>query len=153
MDFLKSLLPAEWSMRFFEPETDTEPGAHIYLHIPVTDTIFQFRQNVSRYDVVEFIKELHDEPTDTRFIIESASRLFMLNTILTDKETNQLLDQLEPFRKQSAIFIGDSTLEIEHDKTDDGAWVTSITKHFGTGPSDKPVAVINNSEYLATEDI
>lgn len=140
-------------MRFFEPETDTEPGAHIYLHIPATDTIFQFRQNVSRYDVVEFIKWVHDESPDTQLIIESASRLFMLNTILTDKEAYKLLDQLAPFRKQSAIFMKDSSLDVNHDKNDAGAWVTDIYKHFGTDSSDKPVAVINNDEYLASESI
>lgn len=147
MDFIKSLLPAEWSIRFFEPETDTEPGAHIYLHIPATDTVFRFRQNISRYDVVEFIKELHDNPDmTTPAIIEAASRLFLINTVLTDKDAKELLEQLSPFQKQAAIFMRDSVIEIEHDKTEMGAWVTSIYKQFGAEPSNKPVAQITNSD-------
>lgn len=147
MDFIKSLLPVEWSIRFFEPETDTEPGAHIYLHIPATDTVLRFRQNISRYDVVEFIKELHDNhDITTPAIIESASMLFLINTIITDKDSKTLLEQLSPLQKQAAIFMRDSVIEIEHDKTETGAWITSIFKQFGTDPSDKPVALITNND-------
>ena len=147
MDFLKSLLPVEWSIRFFEPETDTEPGAHIYLHIPAMDTVFRFRQNVSRYDVIEFIKELHDDADmSTPKIIEAASKLFLINSILTEKDSRQLLEQLSPFQKQSAIFMRDSVIEIEHDKNETGAWITSIFKQFGTDTDMKPIAIITNSD-------
>ena len=61
MDFLQSLLPTEWILRLFKPDEDTEPGASIYLHIKDDDVTFRFRNDVSRYDVVEFIKEIHDD--------------------------------------------------------------------------------------------
>lgn len=154
MDFIKSLLPAEWSMRFFEPETDTQPGAHIYLHVMSTDSVFRFRQGVSRYDVVEFLKEIHDnsELTKEEFI-ETASRLFMVNTILNDKDAKHLLGQFEPFRRQSIIFMRDSILNMEHDKNENNEWITSIFKQFGTDETNKPVALITNSDTLDAASI
>ena len=59
-----------------------------------------------------------------------------------------MLEQLSPFQKQSAIFMRDSVIEIEHDKTETGAWITSIYKQFGTDPADKSIAQITNSDVI-----
>ncbi len=147
MDFIKSLLPAEWNMRLFEPETDTAPGAHIYLHITETDSVYRLKTGASRYAIVELLKELHDDALDTT---EFASRLTAILHINLSRE-NEIAETFQSFSREEAIFMGSTRLIIEHDKNEAGAWVTTFIKVFDKAKrtfEEKPIAYITNSVEL-----
>lgn len=145
MDFLQSLLPKEWALRLFKPEEDTLPDAAIYLHIKDEDATFRFRNDVTRYDVVEFLKEIHDDnllnDEHTELIKKKITKLFLIDASLPKNYLLELINQFKCFQKTEIIFMRQSSIEIEHTKGDDGMWLTSIYKKFN-GSDDKPIAVI-----------
>jgi len=145
MDFLQSLLPTEWVLRLFKPDEDTEPGSAIYLHIKEDDVTFRFKNNVSRYDVVEFIKEIHDDNlldgNYNELVKQRLSTLFLMDITLPDQYFLDTQNQFKCFQKTKVIFMKQSSIEIEHTKSDDGSWLTSIYKKFN-GSGDNPIAII-----------
>jgi hypothetical protein len=150
MDFLKSLLPVEWSMRLFEPETDTVPGAAIYLHISETDAVYRLKKDVSRYQVVELLKDMHDGEIAEPDLPNKLSELFIINFV-GKIDTERLMSIFRPFLKAEAIFAGQTELIIEHDKDEQGNWITSFIKKFDKAKrlyDEKPIAVLcNNPEF------
>ena len=150
MDFIQSLLPVEWALRLFDP--DTSPGIHIYLHIKETDSVFRFKPAVSRYDVVEFLKTMHETDLllNTPEFVASVSKLFLVDPQLNDKQVAELREQFAPFSKQSIIFMKDTQIEIEHNKTDNNQWLTTFTKKFNNNQTPNIIAVISNNDTLDT---
>lgn len=66
MDFLlKNILPISLYIKWFNPKEDLEDGCNIYLHLnnvlDNTTYSLKFKKGVSRYDVVSFLKNLHDK--------------------------------------------------------------------------------------------
>jgi hypothetical protein len=145
MDFLQSLLPTEWVLRLFKPDEDTEPGASIYLHIKDDDSIFRFRNGVSRYDVVEFIKEVHDDNlldgNHNELVKQRLSTLFLMDIALPEQYFLDTQNQFKCFQRTNIIFMKQSNIEIEHTKSEDGSWLTCIYKKFN-GSGDTPIAII-----------
>lgn len=145
MEFLQSLLPTEWVLRLFKPDEDTEPGAAIYLHIKDDDTTFRFKNGVTRYDVVEFIKEIHDDnlldSEHNELFKQRLSTLFLMDTVLSERYFINIQNQFKCFQRTEVIFMKQSSIEIEHSKSDDGIWLTSIYKKFN-GSGDSPIAII-----------
>jgi hypothetical protein len=145
MEFLQSLLPTEWALRLFKPDEDTEPGAAIYLHIKEDDTTFRFRNDVSRYDVVEFIKEIHDDNLldgeHNELVKQRLATLFLIDDTLPERYFTDTQQQFKCFQRKEVIFMKQSSIEIEHTKGEDGSWLTSIYKKFN-GSGDNPIAII-----------
>jgi hypothetical protein len=149
MDFLQSLLPTEWILRLFKPDEDTEPGASIYLHIKDDDVTFRFRNDVSRYDVVEFIKEIHDDNLldgeHNELVKQRISTLFLIDNTLSERLFLDIYQQFKCFQRTEVIFMRQSSIEIEHTKGEDGTWLTSIYKKYN-GSSDNPIALITTKQ-------
>lgn len=67
---LKKFFPANLYLKWFNPKEDNTKGVNVYLHIK--DTInnstftLKFKPGVSRYDVVAFLKQIHDLPHQAR---------------------------------------------------------------------------------------
>ncbi len=145
MDFIQSLLPSEWLLRLFKPDEDTVPGAAIYLHIKEDDVTFRFRNGVSRYDVVEFIKEIHDDDLldgeRNELVKQRLAKLFMIDPTLPEKYFIDTCNQFKCFQRTEVIFMRQSSIDIDHTKGEDGSWVTSIYKKFND-LSDSPIAII-----------
>lgn len=145
MDFLKSLLPTEWVLRLFNPDEDTELGASIYLHIEDNDATFRFRNGISRYDVVEFIKEIHDDDLlnneNNELVKQRLTSLFLIDSTLPEKYFTETYKQFNCFQRTEVIFMRQSSIEVEHTKGEDGCWITSIYKKFN-GSGDRPIAII-----------
>jgi hypothetical protein len=147
MDFLQSLLPTEWRLRLFKPDEDTEPGTHIYLHIREDDVTFRFKHDVSRYDVVEFLKELHDDDLlngeHDELFKERVTGLFLIDSTMQASYYSNIMQQFKDFKQNNVIFMKRSSIEIEHEKSPELGWVTSIYKRFNS-EDEKPIAVITN---------
>lgn len=145
MDFLQSLLPTEWILRLFKPDEDTESGVAIYLHIKDDDVTFRFRNGVSRYDVVEFIKEIHDDNLldgeHNELVKQRLASLFLIDPTLPEKYFMDTYHQFKCFQRTEVIFMRQSSIEVTHAKGEDGSWLTSIYKKFN-GSEDKPIAII-----------
>lgn len=155
MDFLQSLLPAEWLLKLFKPDEDSMPGAHIYLHVREDDVSFRFKNNVTRYDVVEFLKELHDDLLNgnhNELFKQRMLTLFLLDTEQSDSYFNGLMEHFRDFKKTDVIFMKQSSLRIEHEKMDDSSWLTSIYKtmpNINNESDNKAIAVITTKDtYL-----
>ena len=147
MDFLQSLLPTEWRLRLFKPEEDSDPGAHIYLHIREDDATFRFKNDVSRYDVVEFLKELHDDDLlngeHDELFKQRATTLFLIDNTMNVDYYKDIMMQFKDFQQNNVIFMKKSSIEIEHEKSTELGWITSIYKRFNSA-DEKPIAVITN---------
>lgn len=145
MDFLQSLLPTEWALRLFKPDEDTVEGAAIYLHIKNDDVTFRFRTGVTRYDVVEFIKEIHDDNLldgeHNEEVIQRITKLFLVDDTLPQNVYADIIKQFTCFVRTEVIFMRQSSIEVEHDKNEDGTWLTSIFKKFNNS-GDNAIAVI-----------
>jgi len=61
MEFLKSIIPDDWYLRFFPPEEDTREGVQIYLHIREGKYIIPVSKGVSRSQVVELLKDINSD--------------------------------------------------------------------------------------------
>jgi len=61
---LKSLFPANLYLRWFNPKEDNNKGVNVFLHIKDINNngtyTLKFKPNVSRYDVVSFLKQIHE---------------------------------------------------------------------------------------------
>lgn len=145
MDFLQSLLPTEWALRLFKPDEDTAPGTSIYLHIKDDDSTFRFKNDISRYDVVEFIKELHDDNLldgeHNELVKQRLTTLFLIDATLPERYFIDTQQQFKCFQRTDVIFMKQSSIEVEHTKGEDGSWLTSIYKKFN-GSDNSPIAII-----------
>lgn len=75
---LKNIIPTSLYLKWFNPKEDLAHGNNVYLHIydSVNNSTFslKFKHGVSRYDVVAFLKELHDKKHQSRTFQTLASR-------------------------------------------------------------------------------
>jgi hypothetical protein len=104
-----------------------------------TTLTLKFRQGVSRFDVVTFIKKLHDEVSGTfdesennenneeiKNIKEEFSNLF---EFYSNKELDNAFQKLNIFTKTEYIFLGKSDITVSHDQDDDNKlWYTHFYK-------------------------
>lgn len=75
---LKNIIPTSLYLKWFNPKEDLAQGNNVYLHIydNVNNSTFslKFKHGVTRYDVVAFLKELHDKKHQSRTFHTSSSR-------------------------------------------------------------------------------
>ena len=137
---LKVLLPDYLYLKLFNPDEDTNNGINVFLHINDMDNVntltLKFRQGVSRFDVVTFIKNLHDEVScslddnenneEIKTIKEEFSNLF---EFYSNKELDNAFQKLNIFTKTEYIFLGKSDITISHEQDDDNKlWYTHFYK-------------------------
>lgn len=166
MEFLKSIIPDDWYLRFFPPEEDTREGVQLYLHIREGKYIIPIAVGVSRSRVVEFLKDINTdssldkdmEPdennpeTDVELGKQSTSGLpdDLGNQIpelfaLPAKTISQIL--IDTFNGAEILFVGGGELIIEHEKdAATGMWQTWFSKTIKQ--EQRRVACINTSKLV-----
>jgi hypothetical protein len=59
MEFLKSIIPDDWYLRFFPPEEDNQENVKLYLHIRDGKYIIPIKQGQTRSQVVGLLKDIN----------------------------------------------------------------------------------------------
>lgn len=169
MEFLKSIIPDDWYLRFFPPEEDTKEGIQIYLHIREGKYIIPVAQGVSRSRVVEFLKDINSdssldkdaEPDENtpETDLEKGKQQESDNFGLTDELGQQITELfalppktisqilIDTFNGAEILFVGGGELTIEHEKDPaTGMWRTWFSKTIKQ--EQRRVACINTSKLI-----
>jgi len=169
MEFLKSIIPDDWYLRFFPPEEDNREGVQLYLHIREGKYIIPVAQGISRSQVVEFLKDVNtdsnleqdEEPEENipsediesganaddellGLSAELGQQLGLLFT-LPPKAISQII--IDTFNGAEILFVGGGELAIEHEKdTSSGMWQTWFSKTIRQ--EQQRIACINTSKIV-----
>ena len=157
MNFIRSLIPNEWYMKFFSPpEDDVENNPNgIYFHIRHPNISLPLNlPNTSRYDVVSFFQNYHDNEYHNSLsqseLLEQVAQLFNLSSLeetSKDKQYEEFQRCFECFQQEEMVFVRPSFLEIDHDPDDNNKWITTFTKTTDNGKngvSEDVIASINS---------
>ena len=167
MEFLKSIIPDDWYLRFFPPEEDSREGVQLYLHIREGKYIIPVAQGVSRSQVVEFLKDVNSDSALEEGVEQSVGQ--DENTPvdeeqglpdMSDGELGQQLGQLfelpaksisqiivDTFNGAEIVFVGGGELIVEHEKDPaSGMWQTWFAKTIRQ--EQLRVACINTSKLV-----
>lgn len=143
---IKFLFGDETYLSWFNPGDDGNNNVKIFLHLNRINISLRLKNDVSRYDIIQFIRKIHDEDLmkDQK---EFKSQYFKL--FHTEKEINKedLIKNLKAFRifkKDTILFVNNgSTIEVQ--QSDElGDWITRINKK--NNDNIENIAIINNSE-------
>jgi hypothetical protein len=149
MEFLKSIIPDDWYLRFFPPEEDSREGVQLYLHIREGKYIIPVARGVSRSQVVEFLKDINSDSALEEGVEQSVEQ--DENTPIdeerglpdmSDGELGKQLGQLfelpaksisqiivDTFNGAEILFVGGGELIVEHEKDPaSGMWQTWFAK-------------------------
>lgn len=172
MDFLKSIIPDDWYLRFFPPEEDGQPGIQLYLHIREGKYIIPVAQGISRSRVVEFLKDINSdsgldqEPEDENapseiaendiemgqpdtheipgFSTELGHQMSELFAI-PPKTISQII--IDTFNGAEILFVGGGEITVEHEKdAATGMWETWFSKTIKQ--DQRRIACINTSKLV-----
>lgn len=120
MDFLKSIIPDDWYLRFFPPEEDTKENIKLYLHVRDGKYIIPVKHGLTRSDVVSLLKDINsesgnitDQEDDTQQIEELQTKMNEVFDIPADTIYRIVYDT---FSGAEILFVGGGELSIEHDK-------------------------------------
>ncbi len=145
MDILKAILPDTWYMNLFSPEEDAIN--RLYLHIK-NNTTLRIAQGVSRVDVVDFLKSIHESSLiseNESEIAEIRSKIGTLFEVSNDKVVDELMGTIpDVFSKEQTVFVSGSEMKICHDKNETGKWITRVLKEIGSKETE--LAVICDSQ-------
>jgi hypothetical protein len=146
MDILKAILPDTWYMNLFSPEEDATN--RLYLHIK-NNTTLRIAQGVSRVDVVDFLKSIHESSliseneAEIAEIRQKISALFEISG--GEKAVNELMGTIpDVFSREQTVFVSGSEMKICHDKNESGKWITRVLKE--TGSKENELGVICDSQ-------
>ena len=166
MEFLKSIIPDDWYLRFFPPEEDTREGVQLYLHIRDGKYIIPIASGVSRSRVVEFLKDINTDSSLDKDM-ESDENNPEKDVELGKQSTSGLPDELgsqipelfalpaktisqiliDTFNGAEILFVGGGELIIEHEKdAATGMWQTWFSKTIKQ--EQRRVACINTSKLV-----
>lgn len=156
MNFIKSLLPDDWYLKFFSPPEDNKEfnPSGIYLHIKQPNVSLPLNlNNTSRYDVVSFFQKYHDndyyQTLSQDKLLDQVNNLFCIThqqNKNSEKQYEELLKCFESFQQNEMVFIRPSHLEIEHNPDNNEKWITIFTKSIDNGKngvSEEVIASIN----------
>ncbi len=145
MDILKAILPDTWYMNLFSPEEDATN--RLYLHIK-NNTTLRIAQGVSRVDVVDFLKSIHESSLiseNEAEIAEIRQKISTLFEVTNDKIVDELMGTIpDVFSREQTVFVSGSEMKICHDKNDSGKWITRVLRE--TGSKETELAVICDSQ-------
>ncbi len=149
MEFLKSIIPDDWYLRFFPPEEDSKEGVQLYLHIRDGKYIIPVSPGVSRSQVVEFLKDINtddnlaalseqDENTPEKDLEANEEHATSTNEILQQlgdifalpaKTISQII--IDTFNGAEIVFVGGGEVTVEHEKDPEtGIWHTWFVKNI-----------------------
>jgi hypothetical protein len=161
MEFLKSIIPDDWYLRFFPPEEDSQEGVQLYLHIREGKYIIPVASGVSRSKVVEFLKDINsdnsleqenendentpkEEITSSKLSGELGQQLGELFA-LPAKTIGQII--IDNFNGAEILFVGGGEITVEHEKDpESGMWHTWFTKTIKQEP--RKIACINTTKLV-----
>jgi len=169
MEFLKSIIPDDWYLRFFPPEEDSQPGVQLYLHIREGKYIIPVAQGISRSRVVEFLKDINSdssldqEPEDENAPSSNPEKDVELGKSADDGENTGLGQQmgelfaippktisqiiLDTFNGAEILFVGGGEITVEHEKdAATGMWQTWFSKTIRQ--EQRRIACINTSKLI-----
>lgn len=169
MDFLKSIIPDDWYLRFFPPEEDSRVGVQLYLHVREGKYIIPVAPGISRSQVVEFLKDVNadtnleheEEPDDNTPSedIEAAKssidehlglsgelgQQLGILFILPPKAISQII--IDTFNGSEILFVGGGEIIVEHEKDPDtGMWHTWFSKTIRQ--EQQRIACINTTKLV-----
>jgi hypothetical protein len=172
MDFLKSIIPDDWYLRFFPPEEDSQPGVQLYLHIREGKYIIPVAQGISRSRVVEFLKDINSDSSldqeqedgntpssnpetdiklgksDTNDVVGLSAELGQQMGELfaiPPKTISQII--IDTFNGAEILFVGGGEIIVEHEKdTATGMWQTWFSKTIKQ--EQRRVACINTNKLI-----
>ena len=166
MDFLKSIIPDDWYLRFFPPEEDSRDGVQLYLHVREGKYIIPVAAGVSRSRVVEFLKDVNsdssleqDEEQDENIPDEDKQKTDITAHELSGELGQQLgelfglpaktISQIiiDNFNGAEILFVGGGEITVEHEKdSDSGMWQTWFSKTIKQEP--RKIACINTTKLV-----
>lgn len=122
MSLLKGILPDSWILKLFTPNEDEDTNTKIFLNLTQNDNVLTLKKDITRYTVIEFLKQLHNNYDELKDNIT-----LLLDEYFEDVSSGTLR-LLQPFMKEEIVFMNNTEIEIEHNKNDEGLWVTDIYK-------------------------
>lgn len=149
--FLRSFLPDEWVLWLTNPEEDQQEDSQIVLHLRESDYSLSLAHDVTRYDVVQFVKKVHDEGpaflANDEELKDHLAALFHLQVPVEDWDQEVAMEYrqlFEPFYHQTVVFKGATQLDVLHEKDEQGKWVTRLCKSWQSSPDElTEIACIN----------
>ena len=139
MSLVKWLLPDEWILKLFPPNEDEMDNKNIYLHFEKNDITLKFKNSINRYEVIQFIKQIHDD------YMSVADNIYMLAKEYFDvPEHISIQKTFSVFQSEEIVFMSKGSIEIDHNKSSDGHWITDIYKN--TKKSRTKLATISTIE-------
>lgn len=150
MDFLKSILPDDWYLKWFPPEEDSQEGVQLYLHIREGKYIIPIVKGLTRSQVVCFLKEINGNGYKTE-----SEDLDEPENVLNDELPNYFDLQVENINKMiwdtfngiEIVFVGGGELTVEHTKSEKNQiWETWFSKEYCN--KEKRIACISTSKLV-----
>lgn len=128
---LKNIIPTALYLKWFNPSEDTQNGNNVYLHIldENNNTTFslKFKKGVTRYDVVAFLKDLHDNTIEDDEVVHK--EFGCLFEFYSQEEFKKALKLLNIFTKDKYIFLGESNINVIHEQDEENKlWYTHFNK-------------------------
>lgn len=183
--FLKSLIPTNLYIKWFNPKEDTEQGINVYLHIKDnsnnTTYSLKLKKNVTRYDVVAFLKQIHElhhqsqnnSSSSLNDLIDENNNENEDNNILenndilkqecsclfefyNEKELITALNKMKIFTKNKFIFLGESSISVSHEQDEENKlWYTHFYKIHNLGKKEETeciACICNKYSYIFEEN-
>ena len=122
MSLLKGILPDSWILKLFTPNEDEDTNTKIFLNLTQNDNVLTLKKDITRYTVIEFLKQLHDNYDELK------DNITLLLEEYFEDVSYETLHLLQPFMKEEIVFMNNTEIEIEHNKNDEGLWITDIYK-------------------------
>jgi len=122
MSLLKGILPDSWILKLFTPNEDEDTNTKIFLNLTQNDNVLTLKQDITRYTVIEFLKQLHNNYDELK------DNITLLLEEYFEDVSSGTLHLLQPFMKEEIVFMNNTEIEIEHNKNDEGLWITDIYK-------------------------
>lgn len=172
MEFLKSIIPDDWYLRFFPPEEDGQPGVQLYLHIREGKYIIPVAQGISRSRVVEFLKDINSnssldqesedenaptsnpetdvelgkpDSSDIAGLSAELGQQFAELFALPPNTISQII--IDTFNGAEILFVGGGEITVEHEKdANTGVWQTWFSKTIRQ--EQRRVACINTNKLV-----
>lgn len=144
MSLLKGILPDSWILKLFTPNEDDNINK-IYLTIHQNDSLFILNKNVTRYTVIEFIRQIHNNYDEIKDNINMLAQEYFELDNKTDIHT-----LIRPFMKEEIVFMTNSEIEIEHNKNEEGYWITDVYKNY---KKDKRLKLATLAAHVVNDNI
>lgn len=149
MSLLKGIFPDSWILKLFPPKEDDNINK-IYLTIHQTDNLVILNKDITRYTVIEFIKQIHNHYDEVKDNIN----MLMQEYFELDDQLN-ISTFIKVFMKEEIVFMSNSDIEIEHNKNEEGYWITDIYKAYSKEKKVKlatlAAQIINNNIFSDNE--